>query len=630
MFYPKSVDLSLKKLWFCLIAIGVILVNGNMAVAADLWVAVAGSDLNPGTFARPLFSLEAALNKAGNIRKASPGIPIRIFMRSGSYPLTRTLRICPGLSGTPAHPTLIMAAEHEHPVLCGGIAINDWHPAGSIVNLPPAAIGKIWAAEIPKIDGRPLKFRTLWINGRRAVRARTPNGGDMLPLIAWDKARQVATIPASSVRSIQKIDGLEMVIDQVWENAILRIKGIQIIGTNALITFKQPESKIEFRHPWPPVIVNSNYAAPFYLANAIQFLDSPGEWFEDFHAGKIYYWPRDDENLSNAVVIAPALETLVQISGTLDKPVSNIQFRGIAFANTTWLRPSEKGDVPLQDGMFMLEAHKLSPRGTSYHPKLDNVAWIGRPPGAVSVKYANHISFERCVFQNLAAAGLDLQSGTHDDLVKGCIFRDIGGNGIQLGKFSDARVETHFPYHPADESEVCSYESILDNFISNCANEDWGCVGICVGYAREIKIEHNEVSNLPYTGISVGWGWTKMTNALQGNAVFANRVHDIGKKLGDLGGIYLLSAQPGTVVAANAVFDIKPGKFVPDPTHWFYLYADEGSSFEIFRDNWTPSEHFLRNANGPDNIWTNNGPEVSGKIKDAAGLEPAFRDLLSK
>jgi hypothetical protein len=608
----------------------VVLANGSIAVAVDLWVAGGGSDANPGTSARPLLSLESALKKAGDIRQRSPEMPVRIILRGGRYTLTRPLWIHPGLSGTPAHPTLIMAAEREHPVLSGGIALKGWHQAGVVVNLPRAALGSIWAAKIPTLAGRPLSFRTLWIDGRQGVRARTPNVGEMLPLVTWDKAHQIATVPSSAVSAIQKVNGLEMVIDQVWETATLRVRSFQISGTNAFVMFRQPESKIEFQHPWPPVIVTSNYAAPFFLANGIQFLDSPGEWFEDFRAGEVYYWPRAGENLSDATVTAPVLETLVQISGTLDDPVSNVQFSGITFANTTWLRPSERGHVPLQDGMFMLDAHKLSPRGTSYHPKLDNVAWIGRPPAAVQVKNADHISFEHCDFENLASAGLDLQSGTHDDLIDGCIFRDIGGNGIQLGKFSDTNVETHFPYNPADDREICSRETISDNLISNCANEDWGCVGICAGYARQIKIEHNEVSDLPYTGISVGWGWTKMTNALRDNLIFANRVHDVGEKLGDLGGIYLLSAQPGTVVAENAVFDIKPCKFVPDPGHWFYLYADEGSSFETFRDNWTPSKQFLRNANGPGNVWTNNGPEVSGKIKNAAGLDPEFRDLLSK
>jgi hypothetical protein len=62
--------------------------------------------------------------------------------------------------------------------------------------------------------------------------------------------------------------------------------------------------------------------------------------------------------------------------------------------------------------------------------------------------------------------------------------------------------------------------------------------------------------------------------------------------------------------------------------HWFYLYTDEGSSQITVRDNWCPAEKFLRNANGPGNVWQNNGPMVDQRIKDAAGPEPAFRELV--
>jgi hypothetical protein len=278
--------------------------------------------------------------------------------------------------------------------------------------------------------------------------------------------------------------------------------------------------------------------------------------------------------------------------------------------------------------MFMLDAKKLSPKGTSYHPGLDNLAWIGRPPATVLVRNAGQISFEDCTFEHLASAGLDFDSGTHNDSVQGCVFHDIGGNGIQLGKFSDTNVETHVPYQPSNEREVCAHETISDNIICDCGNEDWGCVGIGVGYAQNISIEHNEVFNLTHTGISVGWGWTKMTNALRDNLILSNHVHDVGQRLGDLGGIYLLSAQPGTVVAENSVSNMEPSPFVIDPNHWFYLYLDEGSSYITVRDNWCPAEKFLKNANGPGNIWTNNGPQVSKTIKDSAGLEPEYKNQL--
>ena len=602
------------------------------APAVEFFVSPGGNDNNPGTQAKPFASIAGAREKIRELDRLSKNPlnePAKIILRAGIYQLAEPLLFRPEDSGTEMNPTILEAAANEHPVLSGGIEIAGWKKLkDKIPGLPEIARGKIWAAAAPKVNGKILSFRQLWVNGTKAVRAREPNGENLFRLAAWGKTNQVATIPAAALAGIKKPQQLEMVVDQIWEIAVLRMKNFRIEGANALVKFRQPESKIEFQHPWPPVIVTTNYHAPFFLANTVEFLDEPGEWFEDLPAGKIYYWPRDGEDMARAKVFAPTLETLLQIEGSLDEPVSNIQFKGITFANTTWLRPSEQGHVPLQAGMFLLDARKLLPRGTSYHPKLDNVAWIGRPPAAVSVKNANHISFERCNFEHTASAGLDFESNAHDDSVEGCVFRDIGGNGIQLGKFSDTNVETHLPWNPSDEREICAREKISNNLITGCGNEDWGCVGIAVGYAQNISIEHNDVFDLPYTGISVGWGWTKMTNALRDNFIFANRVHDVGQKLGDLGGIYTLSAQPGTVVAENSIFDIAPSPFVPDPNHWYYLYADEGSSFETFCDNWCPAEKFLKNANGPGNIWTNNGPQVSEKIKNAAGLEPAFQNLL--
>ena len=294
------------------------------------------------------------------------------------------------------------------------------------------------------------------------------------------------------------------------------------------------------------------------------------------------------------------------------------------------MRPSEAGHVPLQAGMFMLDAYRLKPKGTAERPKLDNQEWLGRPPAGVSVLNANHISFERCRFEHMASAGLDFESGTHDDLVQGCVFRDLGGNGIQIGKFADPGMETHLAYNPKDEREICTHETIANNLVTDCGTEDWGCVGVAAGYVRETVIAHNEVSDLPYTGVSLGWGWNRATNCMRDNRIFANHIHQVATRLGDTAGIYTLSAQPGTAISENSVHDIKMSPYVPDPNHWFYLYLDEGSSFITVRDNWCPAEKFLKNANGPGNVWENNGPMVSQKIKDAAGLEPAYRDLLSK
>ena len=119
-----------------------------------------------------------------------------------------------------------------------------------------------------------------------------------------------------------------MFIHQWWAIAILRIKKMEVQGDSAKLFFHQPESKIQSEHPWPaPWISKETGNSAFYLTNAIQFLDEPGEWYLDIANRKLYYWPRNNENLLTATVIAPSLETLVRIQGTIDHPVSNIYFQ---------------------------------------------------------------------------------------------------------------------------------------------------------------------------------------------------------------------------------------------------------------------------------------------------------------
>jgi hypothetical protein len=623
----------------------------------ELWLAPDGADSNPGTREKPLASPARALHRTRELRRTNPlsaAATVRIVLRGGLYRLESPLLFRAEDSGSERSVTRVEAAPGERPVLSGGIPIAGWRKlsdrnspvlspkaadasAGAsrrkldqaLARLPHEARKHVWVALVPKIGGRLPEFRQLWVGDRKAVRARAPNGEALDRLLVWDRTREAAWIPAASLGRSRDPTGVEMVIQQQWEIAVCRLKSLRRTGNRVEVKFQAPEGQIEFEHPWPQPVMSTNGNAPFFLANALEFLDEPGEWYEDLSCGRVYYWPRPGEDLTRAEVIAPVVETLVRIEGTLDQPVAHVHFRGIEFAHTTWLRPSRTGHVPLQAGMFLLDAFRLSPPGTAYHPGLDNLAWIGRPPAAVSVSGAHHLEFECCRFEHLAAAGLDLESGTHDDVVEGCVFRDIGGNGIQLGKFSDPNVETHRPYNPSDDREIVTRERIANNLVTDCANEDWGCVGVGVGYGREINIEHNELSRLPYTGISVGWGWNPATNCMSRNRVVANHVHHVATRLCDTAGIYTLSAQPGTVIAENSVHDIRLSPYVSNPNHWFYLYLDEGSSFITVRDNWCPEERFMKNANGPGNVWTNNGPAVSREIKAAAGLEPAFRDLLS-
>ena len=167
--------------------------------------------------------------------------------------------------------------------------------------------------------------------------------------------------------------------------------------------------------------------------------------------------------------------------------------------------------------------------------------------------------------------------GTYGGKVEGCLFRDIAGNGLVAGSFSPAGHETHYPYDPADRRELCTHLQVMNN-----------------------------------------------------NRVHANLIHHYAKHMYDVAGIYTLGAQPKSYLTENCVHSIYSPGYAHDPNHWFYLYTDEGSSFITVKDNWTESEKFLQNANGPGNVWENNGPMVSDSIRRNAGLTEKYKYLIKK
>jgi hypothetical protein len=207
------------------------------------------------------------------------------------------------------------------------------------------------------------------------------------------------------------------------------------------------------------------------------------------------------------------------------------------------------------------------------------------------------------------------------------LFSDIGGTAILAGNYGDEGREIHLPFNPQDKREKCDVIFIENNFITNATNEDWGAVGIGCGFVSRTSIRHNEIENVSYSGISLGWGWTPEANMMKDNRIVANKVHHYGKWNYDCSGIYTLSAQPGSLIEENYIDSIYKSPIAHLPSHWFYIYTDEGSSGITVKNNWTPSTKYLQNANGPGNEWINNGPAVDDSVKQNAGLEKRFQYL---
>ena len=617
----------MKKLFLTAICI----LCSHWLLADEIWISPKGSDFNDGTRQSPKATLTSALRQAREWRRTEDNRiqgGITIYMEGGTYAFHEPVFIRPEDSGTKESPTVIRSVGDEKVILSGGISINGWKKQG-----------KVWVADVPAFNGRPLDFRQLWVNGKKAVRARDVEDFEKMNRIcSVDEKNEILYVPAVSIRRLIDNKGnlkakyAEMVLHQMWCVANLRIRSVEVQGDSAAIRFHQPESRIQFEHPWPrPMVTTDGHNSAFYLTNARELQDVPGEWYHDIDARKVYYYPREGEKMQEAEVIVPAVETLVRVEGTVDRPVCHIRFEKITFSYTTWMRPSEKGHVPLQAGMYLTDGYRIEPkmqRDYLNHP-LDNQGWLGRPAAAVCVVAARQIDFERCRFEHLGSTGLDYEEAVQGGVVRGCLFRDIAGNGLLVGSFSPAAHETHLPYDPADRREVCTQQQINNCYFTEIGNEDWGCLAIAAGYVGDVNIEHNEISEVPYSGISLGWGWTQTVNCMRNNRVHANLIHHYAKHMYDVAGIYTLGSQPKSYVTENCVHSIyKPG-YVHDPHHWFYLYTDEGSSFITVRDNWTEGEKYLQNANGPGNVWENNGPKVDSVIRERAGLETGYKDLLN-
>ena len=593
--------------------------------AGEIYVSLQGNDKNPGTKEAPFNTLNRAIKQAREWRRLNrPEVAggIYICLEEGVYAQRNSLFLRPEDSGTPDSPTVICAVDGAHPVISGGVAVTGWKRGCNHPAIPEKLKQKIWSAEAPLIGNRRVETRQMWVNGHKVQRAAQFPDGGLERMIDFNPEEQTITIPVSqsvNPKRLQNAGQLEMIVHQRWAIAILRVKSIDAKDGQAVVRFHEPESHLEFAHPWPqPVIGGEKGNSSFCLTNALELLDQPGEWFQEYPSGTIYYYPQAGENMETAEVIIPALETLVTIDGTLSRPVKHIQFNGITFAHTSWMRPSFQGHVTLQGGFPLLDAYKLQEPGLPEKAELENQAWIIRPETAIRVRGAEHIDFKHCTFRHLSSTGLDYEWAVTASSVEDCQFTDIGGTALLVGAFPDGGFETHIPFIPADVRELCSHITIRNNFISNVTNEDWGCVGIGAGYVRNMDISHNEVCHLNYSGICVGWGWTSLESGMCNNRIEANYVHHFARRLYDAGGLYTLSNQPGSVMRNNRIEHLIEAPYATNDRA-FYIYLDEATDGYTMENNWCPTERFDSNRPGKKNVWKNNGPQVADSIKYKAG-----------
>jgi len=596
----RGIRKRLRLASWALFIFGSLLPTASQA-AISYYVSPNGNDGNPGTESAPFGTIERAREVVRTVNSSMSG-DIIVFLRGGTYELADTVVFDKQDSGTNGWNVVYTAYPGEKPAISGGQRINRWTAVGNGVY---------------KANVGSLRFRQLYVNGTRAIRARTPNAHDFYKLIRWDETGRTFAINGNEIANWTDLNHVEMIILKEWTQNNLRIGSFSVSGGEAYVSPIEPDRTKAFKNQVYLRKDNQSY----FFENAFEFLDAEGEWYLNSATNELFYKARAGEDMSSAIVIVPRLERLVQIQGTLDKPVRNIQFLGLLFEYSTWMLPSSEGFANAQADVLL--------GGTSGSAR--------RIPAGIHIQNASGLRFERNVIRHMGGTAVNLYSGTRDNQLIGNLLRDISASGIAV----DLELQKDTP----DPRMICKRDVIANNYITQTGRDYYSSVGIFAGYTEGIKIEHNELTDITYTGISLGWGWTDTDTTLRNNTVRFNRIHQVMNQMADGGGIYTLSKQPGTVLEENYVYDIIRSPWAGG-SNISAIYLDEGSNLITVKNNvfenvakgiffhrasWNTvinnTATLEERNNSHDNSFTDESGLIPALIKLNAGLETVYQDV---
>lgn len=493
--------------------------------AKDIYVSPAGNDSNEGSKKLPLKSISAAQKLAVVLLESGGEAEVIVWLAGGTYPISEPLTFKPIGSGSENTSLLFKAQKGESPVISGGAEITGWskNPEG------------FWEAPLPDGIKEIENIRELFISGKRAIRARFPNEGYLHVKKSGEDRRTNFFFEKGDFPIPQNLNGLELVFLHDWSISRIGIKEIDA-ANNQLFTV----DSIGAKSPAFFTIDNWEPNPRYFLENAREFLDAEYEWiFLKDHQKFMLKLP-EGANPSDFQMTVPFSEGLISIIGAENQSVKNIHFEGIAFQFSKWEIP-EKGYCGVQ-------ACHFDPR-----PSSDGWAVV---PAAISSVWAEDISFTGCSFKNFGGSGIWFGTGSKNCKIIDSELFDISGNGIMIGEGQDRLVNGE-PWWKSAPGQVALGNSIENSKISQVGAQFYGAVGIWCGLTAETTIKNNEIFDLPYSGISVGWMWSPVPTPARQNNISGNHIYDIMNILSDGGGIYMLGLQPGSKILENRIHDVE-------------------------------------------------------------------------
>jgi hypothetical protein len=414
----------------------------------------------------------------------------------------------------------VTAYGRETPVITSEARLTGWRR--STVN------SNLWEAQAPA----GWLFHELFVNGVRRGRARLPAAGfyHFVGGPIEDRPAQLRFQAGDVREEWAREGGVDLVVLQAWAQSRNRICGVDTTSNIVSLT--------------GDVLPNRNeFDGRFYIENAPEGL-RPGQWRLEERTGVVTYWPEPGEAVPAAEITVPRLYYLARLEGEEGRPVRDVVFHGLVFAGADW-QFQGWNDVDIQAAVEV--------------------------QAALQAQFAIQCAFTQCRFCRLGGYAVDFGHGCQDNKVIGCDMFDLGGGGVRLGD-TDAGAAAKAP-----NAGNC----ITDNHIHDIGLVHAPGVGVLVLLSANNLVAHNEIDHTFYTAISVGWSWGYAETPCRGNIIEYNHLHHIGQgMLSDMGGIYTLGVQPGTILRGNLIHDV--ADFIYGG---WGLYTDEGSSGIVLESN---------------------------------------------
>ncbi|SEG75882.1 beta-glucuronidase [Actinacidiphila yanglinensis] len=476
---------------------------------------------------------------------------VRVELRGGVYPMTGPLTLGAADSGRDGHTVTWTAAPGAHPVLSGGDVLGGWarNPDGT------------WTAAVPA----GVTPRQLFVDGQRAIPAR---GAACAASVCHATKDGLTGAVATGIAGWARPADVTAVIKVRWRNYQCRVTGV----SGDVLTFAQPcwadsSSGTGRTGPsWDTTTVDSTrYTGVAWFQNAPELLDTPGEFVWNSAARTVTYLPRAGQDMRQAQAVTPATEHLVVVDHAHD-----LDLTGLGFAYAAYLQPgTPDGYAGTQAGLTLTGASGPADQSGRYYTK---------PSAALTVDGGRNVHVENADFTHLGGAGAVLQDGTQHSSVTRSRFTDLSSGALYVGD-----TDPHPSPELAGRDNTVAYDTI-----DHAGVEYTDAAGIWAGYEADLTVDHNTLEHLPYSGVSVGWGWNQpgaQTSVLRDNRITANRITDVMRVQDgqhDGGAVYTQGDQPGTVISGNYINRSAYGNTERDGNG---IYLDEQSSHITVENN---------------------------------------------